>query len=250
MTRSTLYRSIEQMRLSIRMPGNSPLRTAGVVAKRGVVYLFRLLRGRVPFEFGGERYGHFLHPFILDNERTVEVPLALRRVERHRGGRILEVGNVLSAFARFDHVVVDKYEKARGIINEDIMDYRPDRPFNLILCISTLEHVGWDETPRDDEKIPRALDAMRALLAPGGEALITLPLGYNPTLDCLLADNALHFDAMGYLRRVSADNRWVEASREEVAGAAFDRPFSCANALVVGTLRKPDAEPAAGGRLP
>jgi SAM-dependent methyltransferase len=223
---------------------------AGLMAKRGAVYVARRLRGPVPFDFGGERFGHFVHPFILDNERTVEIPLALRRVERHRGGRILEVGNVLSAFARFDHVVVDKYENAEGVINEDIVDYRPDHLFDLILCISTLEHVGWDETPRDEAKIPRALDAMRSLLAPGGEALVTLPLGYNANLDHLLADGALRFDAIRYLRRVSADNRWVEASREEVAGAEFGRPFSCANALVVGTLRRPDAEPAAGGGQP
>jgi len=248
MTRSTLHRAVEQIRLWIRMPGNNPFRAVGVIAKRGFVYLVRLLRGRVPFEFGGERYEHYLHPFIIDNERTVEIPLALRRVDRHRGGRILEIGNVMSTFARFEHVVVDKYEKVHDVINEDIVDYRPDAPFDLILCISTLEHVGWDETPRDDGKIPRAMEAMRAMLAPGGEALITLPVGYNATLDRLLADNALQFDDLRYLRRVSADNRWIEVSRDDVLGVAFNHPYACANALVVGTLRKTAARPADEGR--
>lgn len=246
MSRSALSGSIEQMRRWLSEPGRRPWRAAGIVLDRGVRYLGRRLRGPRPFELGGERFTHLVHPFILDNERTVEIPLALQLVERRRGGRILEVGNVLSAYARFEHTVVDKYEKGSGVLNADIVDYRPEQPFDLILCLSTLEHVGWDETPRDDAKIALALDAMAAMLAPGGELLVTMPLGYNANLDRLLEADALKFTERRFLRRASADNRWVEAAWPEVRGAKFGTPFACANAIVVGRVRVPAGAPAAG----
>lgn len=242
MSQSTLSRSVAQMRRWLAEPGNNPLRAAGVVLDRGIRYLGRRLGGARPFDLGGERFVHLVHPFILENERTVEIPLALRLVERRPGARILEVGNVLSAYRRFDHTVVDKYEKAGGVINADIVDYRPGRPFDLILCLSTLEHVGWDETPRDDGKIALALAAMASLLAPGGELLVTMPLGYNENLDRLLDSDALPFTERRFLKRISADNRWVEATWPEVRGSEFGAPFGCANAIVVGRVD------AAGGR--
>jgi hypothetical protein len=239
MSRSTLSGSIEQMRRWLAAPGNNPLLAAGVVLDRGLRYLGRRLGGPVPFEVGGERFNHFVHPFILDNERTVEIPLALRLVEQRRGARILEVGNVLAAYRRFEHAVVDKYEKATGVLNTDIVDYRPPQPFDLILCLSTLEHVGWDETPRDDAKIATALAAMTSMLAPGGELLVTMPLGYNANLDRLLDADALKFSERRFLKRISADNRWVEATWPEVRGTKFGAPFGCANAIVVGRVRGP-----------
>ena len=241
MSQSTLSGSIEQMRRWLAEPGNNPLRAVGVVLDRGFRYAGRKLAGARPFDLGGERFTHLVHPFILDNERTVEIPLALRLVERRPGARILEVGNVLAAYRRFEHTVVDKYEKATGVINADIVEYRPDRPFDLILCLSTLEHVGWDETPRDDAKIGLALAAMAAMLAPGGELLVTLPLGYNANLDRLLDADALPFTELRFLKRISADNRWVEATWPEVRGSKFGTPFGCANALAVGRVRAPAA---------
>ncbi len=241
MSQSSLSGSIEQMRRWLAGPGNNPFRAAGVVIDRGLKYLVRKLGGARPFDLGGERFTHLVHPFILDNERTVEIPLALRLVERRPGARILEVGNVLAAYRRFEHTVVDKYEKATGVINADIVEYRPEQPFDLILCLSTLEHVGWDETPRDDAKIGLALAAMSAMLAPGGELLVTMPLGYNTNLDRLLEADALPFSDRRFLKRISADNRWVEAAWSEVRGSKFGTPFGCANALVVGRVLAPAA---------
>ena len=55
-------------------------------------------------------------------------------------------------YYKFEHDIVDKYEKKKGIINQDIVDYKPDKKYDLIISISTLEHVGWDETPRENYK--------------------------------------------------------------------------------------------------
>ena len=58
-----------------------------------------------------------------------------------------------------------------------------------IMSISTMEHVGWDESPRDPNKIPLALENLRLkCLAPGGEIVVTVPIGYNAYLDKLLKE--------------------------------------------------------------
>jgi len=58
-----------------------------------------------------------------------------------------------------------------------------------IVSISTIEHVGWDETPRDPKKIPLALENLATkCLAPGGEIVVTLPIGYNTYLDKLMME--------------------------------------------------------------
>lgn len=231
-------RAWEQVRLAAAAEGRSVVSLAGRIVHRGVVYAWRRVRGASSFTLGAETYQHFIHPFILDNERVVELPIALREVERRAGGRILEVGNVLGAYADFPHLVVDKYERASGVLNVDILDYQPATPFDLIVCISTLEHVGWDEVPREPGKVLRALEAMRGMLAPGGELLVTMPIGYNAEVDALLENNRFPFSQRYFLRRISRDNRWCEAEWREVRGMKFGSPFPCANAIVVGRIRQ------------
>ncbi len=241
MSARTLGKAWEQVRLAAAAEGRSLPALALKIVHRGTVFAWRRLRGAPPFTLGNETYRHRIHPFILDNERTVEIPIALREVERRPGARILEVGNVLGAYADFPHVVVDKYERAAGVLNVDIVDYRPDAPFDLILCISTLEHIGWDETPREPGKVLRAVEAMHGMLAPGGELLVTMPLGYNAEVDALLEAGALPFTERRFLRRISRDNRWREAEWFEVRGAKFGSPYACGNAIVVGRIRRPPA---------
>jgi len=80
------------------------------------------------------------------NERCVEVPLAKSIVDKEKG-RILEMGNVLPHYyknARWD--VLDKFEKGKNILNADIASFKPKNKYNLILSISTFEHIGLDET--------------------------------------------------------------------------------------------------------
>ena len=44
------------------------------------------------------------------------------------------------------------------MINQDVVDFKTNEKYDLIVSISTLEHVGWDEEPRDDKKISKALN--------------------------------------------------------------------------------------------
>lgn len=55
--------------------------------------------------------------------------------------------------------------------------------YDWIVSISTMEHVGHDEEPKDPGAAARAIHHLRSLLASGGEMLVTVPGGYNPALD-------------------------------------------------------------------
>jgi hypothetical protein len=161
----------------------------------------------------------------------------MEMVRKYHGRNILEVGNVLSNFFRFEHDIVDKYETARGVINEDVVDFESDKKYDLIVSISTLEHVGWDENPRDDMKIPRAIENLKTLIkSRGGTILITLPLGYNRALDRILKEGIIQFTKQYHLIRVSKGNVWKEASWEEVQDAKYNTPFPFANGLLIGII--------------
>jgi len=200
------------------------------------------------FLFAGKElpylYADFNHAW--GTERTVEVPIAWDRVQQTPPERVLEVGNVLAHYFETQHSVVDKYEAGPRVINEDIVDYSPQAQYDLIVSISTVEHIGWDEFPRDRTKIPETLRLLRSWLTPRGEAWVTVPLGYNRWLDRSLADGSLKVPRTIFLRRLAFDNRWEEASFDRVRGSRYggpiDRiverpPFPRANAIAVLVLR-------------
>lgn len=201
-----------------------------------VAYWVRRTRPGHSFELAGRRYRYYVAAYNTTwaNERAVELPVCLDALERHRGQRVLEIGNVLKHYVTSAHDVVDKYEAGGQSFPIDILDFAPAEPYDLIVSISTFEHIGFDEDVRDPGKPVRALEHARTLLAPGGELLVTVPLGYNATLDRQIHTGAVGFDDMRFLKRVSADNRWAEVAAAEVAGARYDAPFPKANALLLG----------------
>lgn len=102
-------------------------------------------------------------------------------MKKYKGRKILEVGNVLSHYFPVNHDIVDKYEKADGVINQDVIDFYPSKRYDLIISISTLEHVGWDENLRDHKilrdpmKVLHAIENLKRLLAPEGKWLSPYP---------------------------------------------------------------------------
>lgn len=187
------------------------------------------------FDGSAHRYRYHLYNDTWRNERSVELPIVWDLVRRHPPNQVLEVGNVLSHYHPIRHDVVDKYERADGVIQQDCVDFRPQKRYALIVSISTLEHVGWDPPePREPQRVVRAIENLRGCLAPGGTFLFTAPVGYNPNLDRWLDETpSLNRRC---LRRVSASNEWKEAAWEEVRETVYDSPYPCANALVVGIL--------------
>lgn len=201
----------------------------------------KVLRSSKTFEFQGARYHYFIHRHNTTwrNERCVEIPIVWKILEEHQGKGTLEVGNVLSHYYPVKHDIVDKYEVSSGVINQDVVDFRPSVRYDLIVSISTMEHVGWDEDPRDQSKILgepvkilRALENLLECLAPGGMMVITIPVGYNPQLDRSLAEGRIGFTKRLCLKRVSK-NKWVESDWADSKDAKCGTPYTAANALVI-----------------
>jgi hypothetical protein len=207
--------------------------------KAAVAYCKAFRSGRT-FLLDGHPYSYFYHEYNLAwrNERTVEIPVALSYLREHAGQAVLEVGNVLSHYLSVAHDVVDKYEEAPGVINEDVATFAPHGKYGLIISVSTLEHVGWDEAERDPGKALLAIDNLRGLLAAGGEFLITAPVGLNPEFDRLLGSGAVPFEHLWALKRVPRRNTWVQTDPRSVLGSGYPRRSFRADAIVVGSIRE------------
>jgi len=206
--------------------------------------LYSAAHGGRKFGVGDKELDYLNRP--LNTERIVEVPFALDRVRRYLTprGRCLEVGNVLNVWAPFPHDIVDKYEWRPGVINEDISEYVVPVPYDLIVSVSTLEHVGFDEPQKDPDKPRRAIQNLfvRSLKS-GGHCVITFPLGYNPQMDRLLNEPPLGNGEVHVLRRISSTNLWKEIERPDVANLpqelTFDRGrFYGVNAVALCDVTK------------
>jgi len=188
------------------------------------------------FEFQGRPYRYLYDRYKRSwlTERSVEVPIASAVVEQHAGGRVLEVGNVLSHYRPHPHTVLDKYEHAPGVLNRDVLDLDGLGPFDLIVAVSTLEHVGWDERPRDPGKALAAVEALRDALAPGGRLLLTVPIGYNPSFDQHLRERRIELAGAGALARIGSSQRWREIPAADVWSASYGFLLYRANAVLIG----------------
>jgi SAM-dependent methyltransferase len=205
-------------------------------------------RLRPGFTFRGERYPFHVAQYNATwlNERQVEVPVALRALRDAPGPRVLEVGNVLAHYRRIRHAVVDKYERHAAARNEDFLDHAGG-PYDLVVSVSTFEHIGWDEPGRDAGKFLLALDRARSLLAPGGRLLVTVPLGYNPAVDAFVQAPSPGFE-VGFLRRTGpGPGEWQEAGRVDPVRHPYGVGCDNASAVAVIEAAGPDGRPRAGG---
>lgn len=227
-----------------RLVDAPPARLRGAL-KNLAVSCCRLLNSSKTFQFQGRDYHYFFHQYNLAwrNERVVEIPIILAFLASRHGQETLEVGNVLSHYVPIGHDILDKYEAAEGVINEDAVEFDPGKKYDLIVSISTLEHIGWDEAPRDPGKLSAALKNLAGLLAPEGELVATVPLGLNPEFDRLLEQEITPFDEIHAMRRIGG-NKWVEADFESVRGAHYARNRFRADAIIVGLIRKGRSESA------
>ena len=172
--------------LLFRLPKTSSQKGICYVVRRGIrkiedeirfqssFFVYKMSGLLRTFAFHGETYHYFYHKYnsTWESERAIEVPIIWKIVKENRERRILEIGNVLSHYFVFKHDIVDKYEKAKGVINQDVIDFQPPKKYDLIVSISTLEHIGWDEKPRDCTKILRAIENLESLLDNKGRIVV------------------------------------------------------------------------------
>ena len=206
----------------------------------GYYYYYWFYRQPASFTFNGTVFPYFYHKYNATwrTERIVEVPIILDWMKRFEGKNILEVGNVLSHYIPIQHTVIDKYEKAPNVINSDIVGFQPGCKYDLIVSISTLEHVGFDETPQEGTKILHAWENLYGLLNVNGTLVVTLPIGYNSKLDQFLHLNQMPFTHKKYLKRLTKSNKWGEVAWQDIQDARYGHPFPGANGLVIGTREK------------
>ncbi len=192
------------------------------------------------FRLGNREYRYFLHPYnhTWANERAVEIPVARSFLGTTAPSSTLEIGNVLSHYGETEHTVVDKVERCRfrRVLNQDLLEYEPQQKFECVVAISTIEHIGWEisrygHSARDEGAVIRALDKLRALLRPGGRALVTVPMGYNLFLDQQLPDLVGDRLSARFMKRVSGANEWVEVNLREALACKYGKPHRNANAV-------------------
>jgi len=189
----------------------------------------------------GSTFKYFIHSYNATwrGERAVEIPIATAYLQRYEGSKVLEVGNVLSHYLdRIHHIVVDKYEPAAGVLNIDIIDYKPDFCFDFIVSISTLEHVGFDEPQRTQGKFAQALSHLLSLLAPDGVMLVTLPIGYNPEVNEFLSELNTASCKAYFFKRLGKYTEWQQTSWDQIKHVGYASPFPSANGLAVCIFEK------------
>jgi SAM-dependent methyltransferase len=200
---------------------------------------YRLFKSSETFEFQGNSYHYLFHAYCptWKNERAVIIPIAWDMVQkcRYEGKEILEIGNMLSYVFKVDHDIIDKYEVADGIINEDVADFNSSKRYDLIISIFTLQWVGRYESPPEPAKAMRTIENLKRHLAHGGKIVVIHGFGENPDMDKLIRKGTLRFDKCFYLQRVSG-YKWKETTWEDVKDKAYDRSIPTANGVVIGII--------------
>ena len=202
---------------------------------------YKIFKSSQTFEFQGNRYNYFFHPYCTTwrNERTVAVPIVWEIIKPYesQGRNVLEIGNVLSYYFKVNHDIVDKYEIMDGVINEDIVDFKSSKKYELIVSIVTLEEVGLSEFPKDPFKFLRTIENLKTLLSPSGLIVLVMGLGFNPQFDKSLEDKKIVFTKQGYLKHIKG-HRWKEVSWENVMHVKYDKSVPTANAVMVGIIHQ------------
>lgn len=191
------------------------------------------------FVFNKQKYNYFIHPYncTWKNERTVEIPIIKKILDENKNKEVLEVGNVMPHYGVTGHDILDKYETAENVINEDVINFKPQKKYDLIISISTLEHVGQDEKIKDNTKILKAISNLKKLLTNKGQIIITLPLGYNKNMDLLIKKGKIDFKKKFLMVRISEENIWRQVPWKKNLNVKYGRPFFGANGLIIGIIK-------------
>jgi SAM-dependent methyltransferase len=197
------------------------------------------------------------------DERVVEYPWALHRLASRRTARapILDAGSVLNharllAFCRREglsplSIVTLKYE-GHAHVSDDVryefadlrdLPYR-DGWFDAVVSLSTLEHVGMDNTMYGDasaasvdptREVGAAMRELRRVTRAGGALLVSVPFGARADfggwrifdaddLAQLQASPGWTVDATRIFRATKAG--WRECSPADAGDAGYNQPRS------------------------
>ena len=186
-------------------------------------------------------------------DRVVEEPWAVSKVRP--GERVLDIGSATSRFLRDLPAGCRVYaidlrptppQPGIAVIRGDLMSAPfPLGSFDVITCISTIEHIGLDvygqgPDPFGDEVAMRHL---RRLLRPGGRLLLTAPFGRGAVSAWLRVYNRLTFRrltsgyralSVAYYRREG--DEFTPCPRGELEDAAYDYTDMRSGGIVLAEL--------------
>ena len=193
------------------------------------------------------------------DERVVEFPWVFHRVSAlaQPGSRVLDAGSVLN------HAPLQHWWESAGLPPVSVVTLAPERHarvsatfryefadlrelpyrdgwFSVVVCISTLEHVGMDNarygssaalSSEPVDEATRALQELRRVTRDGGTLLLSVPVGtpsnrgwfrvIDPDdLDATVQRSGWTFRSGRYFR--SAPTGWVEMDRDGVRGAGYN----------------------------
>lgn len=164
--------------------------------------------------------------------------------------------------------IVDKFERAEGIDNIDILELEVQEKYQTIISISTMEHIGQNCAPtgqfgarnlKTDLEAPlKAIARIYDLLAPDGKAFLTVPFGRLidggwyiqfslDYLELLTSKYGIPRDALsiGYLKQVAFERqgsnprqRWLEVAADDLKNVYYDTLRGGARAIAVLELNK------------
>jgi hypothetical protein len=182
--------------------------------------------------YNGIPLKQFVHWYkhTWNNSRAVEIPIFYKLFKQYEGKSILEVGNVMNHYKLVRaHDVLDKYENYNGVINQDIVDFKPLEKYDVVLSISTLEHVGFDEEVKDNNKFIAAINNLKQnIVKDGGSIVFSVPIGYNSDVDQALKNGLVRFNAIWCYKK-DTDNDWFSCSWEEAIHSQ--------NAILIGEIK-------------
>jgi SAM-dependent methyltransferase len=192
------------------------------------------------------------------DERVIEVPWVLSRL---RAGRVLEIGYAFAEPAYLAALLRSEVELAGadlavreidGIetVEADVRELPfPDASFDQVLLVSTLEHVGADNSvygvagSSSDaaEAQSHALRELRRVLRPWGSLLVTVPLGERGDYGWFRQD-----DLRGWTRLYARTGFFVE---EQEPYELTDKGWRAAPAFKAAGVRYGERGPAASAVL-
>lgn len=170
------------------------------------------------FEITPQEY--FAHSYnnTLQNERCIEIPLAVRYLKESNLSNVIEVGAVMPYYFEVPYPVIDIADpKATHIQDACDIDYVNKN----VLSISTLEHI--DEVPDSKQS---SIDLLKRILNDSKTCLLTIPMGYNKTLDDFIL-SSINYHAYKKITQ----HLWEY--KTSISTCLYGSPFMFANGLLV-----------------
>jgi hypothetical protein len=196
------------------------------------------------------------------SERVVEIPWVLRGLAGRRGDRVLDIGTAFSPMVykwllvRQPHVVEAADLAALDIpgISSHIADVRrlpmASDSFDVAICLSTLEHIGMDNTQYDVQSGGGGdVDALRELGRVARRVLVTVPAGldrdmgwqrqYSPdTFRRVVNDAGLAVVRLDVFAHDPLEG-WRPADEGSIADRSYGEGAVAAAASICAELRRP-----------